>query len=429
MRVLYFDAFSGVSGDMTVGALLALGLDFEHLRTELAKLPLPGYALRQSWRQVNGIRACKFDVDVDESGLGLGHGLGLGVESEPSHSREHDHDHRHGEMVGQAHAERSRHHHRAFREIRALIADSTLSASVKERAIAIFTTLAEAEGTVHGFPVDDVTFHEVGAIDSIVDIVGTAIGLVMLGIDHAYVSPLPLGSGMVRSQHGMIPVPGPATIELLRGFPARAGDGNGELITPTGAAIVRAIARAGASPMLNVERVGYGAGTKTFTDRPNLLRLLMGTIVAQGSTEEMVVVETNIDDANPEIYEYVMEQLFAAGARDVWLTPAQMKKNRPGTTLHALAEPGQRDAIAAVMLRETPSIGVRSYPVQRTALPREEISVETEFGTVRVKVARAPDGRSNLAPEYESCKQRARERRVPLKVVYQAALAAARKCA
>jgi uncharacterized protein (TIGR00299 family) protein len=308
-----------------------------------------------------------------------------------------------------------------------MIADSDLSATVKERAIAIFTTLAEAEGTVHGLALDDVTFHEVGAIDSIVDIVGTAIGLVALTIDHAYVSPLPLGSGIVRSQHGIIPVPWPATIELLRGFPVRTGDGNGELITPTGAAIVRTIARAGPAPMLNVERVGYGAGTKTFPDRPNLLRLLMGTIAVNVVTDEMVVIETNIDDANPEIYEYVMEQLFAAGARDVWLTPAQMKKNRPGTTLHALAEPSQRDAIASVMLRETSSIGVRSYPVQRTALPREEVTVETEYGAVQVKMARAPDGTLNVAPEYESCKQRARARGVPLKLVYQAALAAARQ--
>lgn len=309
-----------------------------------------------------------------------------------------------------------------------MIAGSGLSADAKERALSIFTTLAEAEGTVHSVATEDVTFHEVGAVDSIVDIVGTAIGLVALDIDHAYVSPLPLGSGTVRSQHGVIPVPGPATIELLRGFPVRANDGNGELVTPTGAAIVRAIARPMTSPpMLNVERVGYGAGTKTFPDRPNLLRLLLGTVAVSVASEEMVVVETNIDDANPEIYEYAMEQLFAAGARDVWLSPAQMKKNRPGTTLHALAEPAQRDVIAGIMLRETSSIGVRSYPVQRTALPREEISVDTEYGAVRVKLARAPDGSLNLAPEYESCKQRAHERGVALKLVYQAALGAARQ--
>lgn len=435
MRVLYFDAFSGVSGDMTVGALLALGVDFAHVRAELAKLPVQGYELKQSWRSVHGIRACKFDVEMNKSGHGHGHGHGHGVETEHSHSHEHDHEHDHDHGFGEQGGHRHRHHadtaaheHRAFRDIRAMIVGSHLSAAVKERAIAIFTTLAEAEGTVHGFAVEDVTFHEVGAIDSIVDIVGTAIGLVALDIDHAYVSPLPLGSGMVRSQHGIIPVPGPATIELLRGYPVRAGDGNGELVTPTGAAIVRAIARPLASPpMLNVERVGYGAGTKTFADRPNLLRLMLGTVAVAAVTEEMIVVETNIDDANPEIYEYVMEQLFAAGARDVWLSPAQMKKNRPGTTLHALAEPAQREALAGVMLRETSSIGVRSYPVQRTALPREEISVDTEYGSVRVKIARAPDGALNLAPEYESCKEQARERNVPLKLVYQAALAAARQ--
>lgn len=427
MRVLFFDAFSGVSGDMTVGALLALGVDFEHLRAELGKLPLQGYALRQSWRQVHGIQACKFDVDIASSGPG--------PESEAAHAHphEHDHDHRHGEHVHPPAPPQPQeggigHDHRAFREIRAMIAASQLSAAVKERAIAIFTTLAQAEGTVHGFATDDVTFHEVGAIDSIVDIVGTAIGLVALDIDHAYVSALPLGSGTVRSQHGILPVPGPATIELLRGYTVRVADGNGELVTPTGAAIVRTMARADAAlPMLRVERIGYGAGTKTFADRPNLLRLMMGTVAAPSATEDMIIVETNIDDANPEIYEYVMEQLFAAGARDVWLTPVQMKKNRPGTTLHALAEPAQRAAIASIMLCETSSIGVRSFAVQRTALPREEVSVETEYGSVQVKVARAPDGTLNVAPEYESCKQRARERGVPLKLVYQAATAAARQ--
>lgn len=420
MRVLYFDAFSGVSGDMTVGALLALGVDFDHLKAEIAKLPLSGYELRQSWRHVHGIRACKFDVEIARNGLGLGS------------EHEHGHHHGHAEHAHHPHATAAEgeggHDHRSFRDIRAMIAGSALDAAVQQRAIAIFTTLAEAEGTVHGFAPDDVTFHEVGALDSIVDIVGTAIGLVALDIDHAYVSPLPLGSGLVRSQHGIIPVPGPATIELLRGYPVRVGDGNGEMVTPTGAAIVRALARPDAAPpLLQTERVGYGAGTKTWTDRPNILRLMMGTIAAPCATEDMLIVETNIDDTNPELYDYVMEQLFAAGARDVWLSPAQMKKNRPGSTLHALVEPAQRDLIAGVMLRETSSIGVRSFTVQRTILPREEVQVDTEYGQVTVKIARAPGGALNVAPEYESCRQRARERGVPLKLVYQAALAAARR--
>jgi uncharacterized protein (TIGR00299 family) protein len=326
--------------------------------------------------------------------------------------------------AGAGHTE---HAHRAFRDIRAMIDGSPLNAAVKERALAIFTVLAAAEGTVHGVAADDVTFHEVGAVDSIVDIVGTAIGLVALGVDRAYVSPLPLGSGLTQSQHGVIPIPGPATLELLRGFPVRVGDGGGELVTPTGAAIVRALARPGDSmPLLQAERVGYGAGTKTWPDRPNVLRLVLGTVATPCATEEMVIVEANIDDANPELYEYVMERLFSAGARDVWLTPAQMKKNRPGTTLHVLVEPGQRDAIASIVLSETSSIGVRSFAVQRTALPRERIEVDTEYGRVAVKVARAPDGSINLAPEYDSCKLRAAERGVPLKLVYQAALAAAR---
>jgi uncharacterized protein (TIGR00299 family) protein len=321
MRVLYFDAFSGISGDMTVGALLALGLDFDELRAEVGKLPLEGYALKQSWRHVHGIHACKFDVDLPQSEPAPHHEHGHG-------SHEHDHGHHHADHVHHevpkthaGHGGRPVHDHRAFREIRTMIVSSGLAEKVKERALAIFATLAEAEAKVHGVPTDDVTFHEVGAIDSIVDIVGTAIGLVALNIDHAYASALPLGSGMVRSQHGIIPVPGPATIELLRGFPVKVGDGNGEMVTPTGAAIVRAIVRPGATTAAATgERVGYGAGTKTWTDRPNLLRLMMGTIAVPVTTETMLVVETNIDDGNPELFEYVMEQLFAAGARDVWLT-------------------------------------------------------------------------------------------------------------
>jgi uncharacterized protein (TIGR00299 family) protein len=308
-----------------------------------------------------------------------------------------------------------------------MIDSSSLSADVKQKALAIFTKLAQAEGHVHGIPADDVSFHEVGAVDSIVDIVGTAIGLVDLKIEHAYTSVLPLGSGLVRSRHGVIPVPGPATVELLRGFPVRVGDGNGELITPTGAAILSALATPNEPvPPLSIERVGYGAGTKSFADRPNVLRLLLGTISHPARADEFIVVETNIDDTNPELYDYVMERLFAAGARDVWLTPAQMKKNRPGTVLHALTDAGARDAIAAVILAETSAIGVRCFAVQRTVLPREQLIVDTEFGPIAVKIARAPDGSLNIAPEYDSCRTVARQRGVPLKLVYQAALGAAR---
>ena len=394
MRILFFDAFSGVSGDMTVGALLALGVELERLRTELAVLPIAGYALRASEQRVHGIRACKFDVDID------------------AHAHPHDHPHQ---------------SHRAYADIRAMLAASALRPAVRDTAQAIFARLAEAEGRVHGVSTDAVTFHEVGAIDSIVDIVGTAIGLAALEVDAVYTSALPLGSGTVQSQHGVIPVPAPATVELLRGFPVRVGDGTGELVTPTGAAIVAALARPGAAlPPLRLDAVGYGAGTRTLADRPNLLRLMLGRAAAAAGGDELVEIATNIDDSSPELYDHVMEQLFAAGARDVWLAPAQMKKNRPATVLHVLADPAGRDALAALVLRETSAIGLRFHTVQRLVLPREQTTVGTEYGAVQVKIAHAPDGSTNIAPEYEDCRRIARERGVPLKAVYQAAIAAAR---
>jgi uncharacterized protein (TIGR00299 family) protein len=253
MRLLFFDAFSGVSGDMTVGALLALGVDLERLRSELATLPLSGYAVRASEKMVHGIKAGKFDVDVASEGEARGH----------THAHAHD--------TGHAHA------HRAYADIRAMIGASPLPQRTRETAQAIFARLAEAEARVHGVAVDAVTFHEVGAVDSIADIVGTAICLTALDVDTVYVSALPLGSGTVSSQHGVIPVPAPATVELLRGFPVRVGDGTGELVTPTGAAIVATLARPGAAlPPMRIEAIGYGAGSRTLPDRPNLLRLLLG---------------------------------------------------------------------------------------------------------------------------------------------------------
>jgi uncharacterized protein (TIGR00299 family) protein len=300
---------------------------------------------------------------------------------------------------------------------------------VRDTALAVFARLAEAEGRVHGVAPDAVTFHEVGALDSIVDIVGTAIGLAALDVETVYVSSLPLGSGTVISQHGTIPVPAPATVELLRGFPVRIGDGAGELVTPTGAAIVATLARAGEPlPPMAIAAVGYGAGSRTLADRPNLLRLLLGHASAAAvAGDELIEIAANIDDSSPELYEHAMEQLFAAGARDVWLAPAQMKKNRPGTVLHVLAEPVARNALAAIVLRETSAIGLRFHAVQRLILPREQITVGTEYGAVQVKIAHAGDGTVNVAPEYDDCRRVARERGVPLKVVYQAAIAAARQ--
>ena len=385
MKVLYVDAFAGISGDMTVGAFLNLGLPLEELQRQLQQLALSGYTISATPWRVQGISATKFDV----------------------HTQTH----------GNA--------HRAFRDIRRLVEQSELDAAVKQRALAIFAKLAEVEGRVHGVALDDVEFHEVGAIDSIVDIVGTAIGLQTFGIERVYVSPLPLGSGIVQSQHGPLPVPGPATAELLRGFATRPGDGEGELVTPTGAAILASTATAAPPPELRIEAVGYGAGTRTLPDRPNLLRLVVGEARPPTGRDDLVVIETNIDDYNPEFYDYVMERLFEAGARDVYLAPLHMKKNRPGVKLSVLCAESERERLSGIVLSETSAIGVRYYTVHRITLARETREAATPYGAVRIKVARSPDGHENLAPEYDDCARLALLQQVPIKIVYQAALAAA----
>jgi hypothetical protein len=386
MNVAYFDAFSGISGDMTVGALLHLGVSLDDLQTELAKLPLSGYQLSQSIRHYSGIRATKFDVAV----------------SEP--------------LV-----------ERSFRAIASMLRASALLPQVKETALRIFTVLAEAEGRVHGIAPAAVHFHEVGAVDSIVDIVGAAFGLHALGVEKIYASPLPMGRGFVPSRHGVLPIPAPATVELMKGLPARLEDGSAEMVTPTGAAILAALAQRGDPPQLQLSGVGYGAGGRTLQDRPNLLRVMLGTVMEPPREAQLLVLETNIDDLNPEIYEHVMERLFAAGARDVCLLPVHMKKNRPGVMLWVLGEIPDREKLSAIMFAETSTIGVRSYLVARVALARESREVMTSHGLVRVKLSRAPDGRVHAAPEYEDCKRLAREKSLPLKTVYEAALFAARE--
>jgi len=385
MKIAYFDAFSGISGDMTVGALLHLGVSLDALRAELAKLPLSGYRLSQAERLLSGIRATKFEVEVTEP-------------------------------LGE----------RSFRSIARLVQESGLIPQVKETALRIFTVLAEAEGRVHGFAPEAVHFHEVGAVDSIVDIVGAAFGLYALGIEEVYASALPMGKGLVPSRHGVLPIPAPATVELLKGLQVRLEDGSAEMVTPTGAAIIAAVAQQGAVPQLQLTAVGYGAGERTLPDRPNLLRVLLGNIVETPREEQLLVLETNIDDLNPELYEHVMERLFAAGARDVFLLPIQMKKNRPGVLLWVLGEVADREKLSALIFAETSTLGIRSYPVARVALRRESKEVVTPYGSVCVKLAYTPDGRVNVAPEYEDCKRLAREKDVPLKVVYEAALHAAR---
>jgi uncharacterized protein (TIGR00299 family) protein len=396
VKVAWLDAFSGISGDMTVGALLHLGLPLDAIRDAIATLDLHGVTVDAERVARSGIGAVKFHVRV--------------------HGHQPDTEHAH-----HVHP----HEHRAYADIRALIAGSRLPEAVRTRALAIFAALAEAEGRVHGVPTDAVEFHEVGALDAIVDVVGAALGFVHLGVDQLHAAPLPLGQGRVRTAHGPLPVPAPAVVELLRGRAVRPEDGAAELVTPTGAAIVAGLARPESVPELRIDAVGYGAGDRVLADRPNLLRIVVGTPVVATGGDEVAVLEATIDDLNPEIYEHVLERLLGAGAREAFLIPIVTKKSRPGTLLRVLAAPDDRERLAALVFAETSTIGLRWTTWRRSVLPREERTVETAYGAVRVKVARAPDGTPNVAPEFEDCRRLARERDVALKLVYQAALAAA----
>jgi len=396
MKSAFLDAFSGLSGDMIAGAMLDAGADFDELRTALASLPLDGYRLATRRKLVSGISALKFDVEVSA-------------------------------------AQPERH----LSDIREIVQRaSALSDVVKHRAMAIFGVLAEAEAKIHRTTPEEVHFHEVGAVDSIIDIVAAAWGFEQLELGEMMVSPLPAGSGFVRSQHGIIPVPAPATAELLRGFPMRMGDGASEMVTPTGAAILRALAVPAPSGMgLRVERLGYGAGTKEFADRPNVLRLMVGVRAqtdeqSPGQTyeaDELLEIEANIDDLNPQIYDHAVGRLFEAGARDVTLTPTIMKKGRPAVTISVLAEPSARERIAAVLFAETSTIGVRYHAVARLKLAREIRDVETRWGRVRVKVSRGGGDTVTLSPEYDDCKRLALEHQVALRLVLEQAQAAARR--
>jgi uncharacterized protein (TIGR00299 family) protein len=392
MRIAYLDAFSGISGDMTVGALVHAGLPLAAVRDAIAALGLRGVEVDAEPVERSGIRATKFHVRVD------------GVPADDAHG----------------------HGHRAWRDIRDLLARSALPEPARTTALAIFARLAEAEGRVHGVPADAVHFHEVGALDAIVDVVGAALGFAHLGVDAVYAAPLPMGQGLARAAHGPLPVPAPAVTELLAGRPVRLEDGAAEMVTPTGAAIVAALARPEAVPEMRIDAIGWGAGTRTFADRPNLLRLLVGTPVVAPGADDVVVLEATVDDMSPQLWEHVLDRLLAAGARDAFLVPAVMKRSRPATMLRVLAAPADRDRLAAVVFAETSTIGLRWTPWRRIVLPREERTVETPWGPVRVKIARAPDGTVNVAPEFEDCRRLAVERGVALKLVQQAALAAAR---
>jgi len=389
MRILYLDCFAGISGDMFLGALLDAGLDFEHLREELSKLPVEGYQLEMRRVDRSGITATKFDVHL---------------------ARSHEHHHAH---VG-------------LTKIKGMIESSALSDSVKQRAIAIFQRLGEAESRIHNMPVEAVQFHEVGAVDSIVDIVGASIGLETMGIANVITSPLRVGTGTLTCSHGVYPVPGPAASDLLRGFPVYAGEIEGEMVTPTGAALVATVAKGyGPMPRLRVERIGYGAGTREYPRFPNVLRVFVGDVDEESTPTAVTVIEANIDDLNAQVFGNLMDEALAAGALDLFYTPVQMKKNRPGVLLTLLCAPKDRERMAALIFRETTTLGVRYREEQRLILGREHVTVETAYGPIRIKVARDANGEVvNYAPEFDDCKAAAAKIGVAVRLVQNEALSA-----
>ncbi|HEX8284314.1 MAG TPA: nickel pincer cofactor biosynthesis protein LarC [Pyrinomonadaceae bacterium] len=395
MRTLYFDCFAGISGDMTLGALVAAGADARELKERLALLDVPGYEVEFETVDRSGISATRAVVRLT----------------------------------------REEKHHRHLKDIEKIIGGSRLDDSVKERALKIFGRLAEAEARVHNVPVNKIHFHEVGAVDAIVDVVGACIGFELLGVGRFVSSALHVGSGTVEMAHGRFPVPPPAVAELLRGAPVYATDIKGELVTPTGAAIVATVCESfGPVPRMRVEATGYGAGTREYENFPNVLRVIVGETEdapaaspSEGADEELLMVETNVDDVSPQVLGHVLELALARGALDCYFTPVQMKKNRPGVLVSILCRPSEREALTELLFEETPTLGVRAYAVSRRALERESVTVETEFGTIAVKVARRGGRVLGATPEFEECRAAALAHGVPLRVVQEAARAAFRQ--
>ncbi|MDQ3011264.1 MAG: nickel pincer cofactor biosynthesis protein LarC [Acidobacteriota bacterium] len=438
-RTLYLDCFAGASGDMFIGALLDCGLDFEFLKSELAKLGVEDYELSLERVDRSGISAAKFDVHLAHS---------HNHEPPPDHShphshdhghshehRQHEHSHEHQNPQSAIHSPQS-HGHRSLSTIKQMISASALSATVKERAQAIFQRIGEAESKIHGIPIETVHFHEVGAIDSIVDIIGACVGLEALKIKQIISSPLHVGSGTFNCAHGTYPVPGPATAEILKGVPIYAKEIEGELVTPTGAAIIATLTHSyGNLPAMRVERVGYGAGTRTYPKFPNVLRAIIGEVepgsagilpVSSDDTPTTVtVIEANIDDLNAQVFGHLMEKALQAGALDIFYTPVQMKKNRPGVLVTLLCRPEDRMRMSELLFRETTTLGVRYREERREILRREHIAVETAFGQIRIKVARDASSQAiNYTPEFEDCRRAAELHQTPIREIQAAAMRA-----
>lgn len=387
MKTAYFDCFSGISGDMVLGALVDAGVPIDAIQQVVDSLGLTNCRLETREVRKNGFRATQVVVHTPHE-----------------------------------------HHHRHLHHIVEMIERSSLSDTVKEQAVKVFTRLGEAEARVHGVPLEKVHFHEVGAADSIVDIVGSVFGLSYLGIEAVYASAIPTGGGTVRIAHGEVSVPAPATAELLRGVPLLPCDVQMEMTTPTGAALITTFAREfGPLPAMEIQCIGYGAGSRDIPHRPNVLRLFVGELACAKATSPSVlrdriwVVQTNYDDLSAEVLGYTLEKLWELGVLDLFTTPIQMKKNRPGVQLTVLCNEELVPAVESLLFRETTTLGVRFWPVERHVLPRQVASVQTRWGEIRGKVRVLPDGVQEFSPEFEACREIARRHQVPLREVYEAA--------
>jgi len=379
LKIAYFDCFSGISGDMCLGALVDAGISTKILEKELKKIPIEGYKLTSKKVERNHFAARKVNVFISAQRRGKGP--------------------------------------KRWKDIERLIQKSLLSEEIKRKGYEVFKRLFKAEAKVHGESLNTVHLHELGAVDTIVDIFGTIIGLAMLGIDKVYASPINLGSGTIELEGHILPVPAPATAELLRKIPVYSKHIPCELTTPTGAVIISGLSSGfGDMPTMEIEKIGIGAGNKNFKDRPNILRIFIGEQLQtfKKHAEQVAVIEANIDDMNPQIYEYVMEKLFKAGARDVYLTQVIMKKGRPGVKITVLSDGEQKEILMGVILKETSTNGMRFYEMRRKVLEREIKKIDTEFGKVRVKFSKLGDGTRKATPEYDDCKRIAAKLDVPL---------------
>jgi uncharacterized protein (TIGR00299 family) protein len=379
MKIAYLDCFSGVSGDMLVGSLLDAGLPFEELEGIISGLNLDGYTISAKKEGRNNIFGTRFHVSLKEK-----------------HQKA-----------------------RYLKDIKEIITSGDIPLAVVEKCISIFEKLAITEGKIHHISPDELHFHEVGAVDSIIDIVGSVVGIYLLGIEKLFVSRMPVGKGIITSAHGKIPLPSPATIALLEGVPIYDSGQEVEMITPTGAALITSLCSSfGPMPSMIVERVGYGVGSRTLADKPNLLRILIGNDIDKQRSETVIVLESNLDDMSPELLGYLMDRLFDAGAKDVTFSHIQMKKNRPGIQLQVIGQPEDKDRLSSIIFKESTTLGIRFNYSQRSILTRGELMVESPWGKMRVKKVINQGGKTTLLPEYEECRRIAKANNLALRDIY-----------